>query len=273
MAARPQTKRIVVVSDVHAGSTMGLCTETARLQDGGLYQINKYQRFLLECWQAFTDELRHLGRPILVLNGDLIQGTNPRDGQIVGTTLSAQVDIATELLDPVVRLCSVVYCMQGTEWHEGKASEHVEALARNIGARQKAGTGQYTRPELYLGLGGQVIHFAHHIGTSSVPHYESTVPAREALIQTAELVRFFGHDAPNLRMVVRSHRHRSAVVWLPPDLWSVVTPAWQLKTGFSFKVAPAMLPEIGWTLIDLANGKLRPTVRLYPILPPHVEEV
>ncbi len=269
MAAKP--KRIVVISDLHAGSVMGLCPPTVQIEGGGVYQANKYQQWLYDCWQDMAAHIKRLGKPILVINGDAVQGVNHKDGQLIGSELSLQVEIAHELLAPVVANCSKVYFIRGTEWHDGKVSENVEYLAQSLGAEKKAGTGQYTRSELYLSLEGHAIHFAHHIGNSSVPHYESTIPTREALIHTSELVRFFGSRAPNLRMVVRSHRHRSAIVWLPPDLYSVVTPAWQLRTSFAYKVAPAMLPEIGYVVIEKDASGLRPIPHIYPLIPPHVE--
>lgn len=269
MARAP--RRIVVVSDTHCGSVMGLCPPIVTLEGGGEYRVNKYQSWLWACWLDMIEQVEHLDKPILVINGDALQGQSPKDGQLIGSKRSTQVDIGKEAFAPLVKACSTVYYVRGTEWHEGPAAQDVEGFAASMGAKRKDGTGQHTRSELYLDLGGQVIHFAHHIQNSSVPHYESTIPAREALIQTSELVRFFGPSAPNLRMVVRSHRHRSAIVWLPPDLYSLVTPAFQLKTSFSYKVAAAMLPEIGWTLIESMGGKLRPTVRLYPIQAPHVE--
>ncbi len=271
MAAKP--RRIVVVSDLHCGSVMGLCPPKIQIEGGGYYQANKYQQWLYRCWQDMAADIKQLDRPILVINGDAIQGVSHKDGQLIGSELSLQVEIAAELLRPVVADCSRVFFLRGTEWHEGKVSENVEYLAQSLGAEKKASTGQYTRSELYLSLDGAAIHFAHHIGNSSVPHYEATIPTREALIHTSELVRFFGSKAPNLRMIVRSHRHRSAAVWLPPDLWSVVTPAWQLKTSFSYKVAVSMLPEIGYFVIERDGNGLRPIPHIYPILPPHVEEV
>jgi hypothetical protein len=264
-------KRTVVISDLHAGSVVGLWPEGCPLEGGGYYVLNKFQAWLLECWQVMLDEIgRMRPRPVLVLNGEPIQGVNKKDGQLITSNKGVQVNAARMLLEPAVRAARRYYQIRGTEWHEGKAAEDVEALAESLGAVRNPTTQQYTWWELFLALApedpdGPVVHFAHHIGASSVPWYESTVPLRDMLMFLAELWRFFGKAAPNVRMVVRSHRHRYIHVDVPPNLRAVVTPGWQLKTAFSYKRAGAMLPIVGYVVIEYDGQEIIVRKRTFPL--------
>jgi hypothetical protein len=163
--------------------------------------------------------------------------------------------------------------VRGTEWHDGRAAEQVELLGNLLGTVVDPETGMRSRWELYLDLGGPVVHFAHHIGTSSVPWYEATVPLRDSLMQLADLSRFYGNRAPNLRCVVRSHRHRFIGVNAPPDVQAFVTPGWQLKTAFAYKKASSMLPQIGWAYIEWDGTDIVVKDRVYPLPDLHIETV
>jgi hypothetical protein len=118
-----------------------------------------------------------------------------------------------------------------------------------------------------------VIHFAHHVGISSVPWYEATVPLRDTLLLLAELARFYGDRAPDVRMVVRSHRHRFIYVLAPPDIHVAVTPAWQLKTAFAYKKAASMVPEIGYMIVEWDGQDLVVKPRIFALPDQHVEGI
>ena len=104
-----------------------------------------------------------------------------------------------------------------------------------------------------------------------MPWYEATVPLRDTLMLLAELWRFYGERAPNVRMVVRSHRHRFIHVNAPPDIHVAVSPCWQLKTAFSHKRASSMLPQIGYIVIEWDGFDLVVKPRIYELPELHVE--
>jgi hypothetical protein len=259
-----------VLSDGHVGLWPG----SHPVEGGGEYSANKYQLWLAECWQAMLDEVASFRpRPIVVFNGDPIQGVNARDGQLITNKVDIQVRAALAVYLPLRRLATHWYQVRGTEWHEGKSAEFVELLAGQLGATPDPASGQASWWELYLAVeeGGPVIQFAHHVGMSSVPWYETTVPLRDTLLLLAELWRFYGDRAPNVRMVVRSHRHRFIHVDAPPDLHALVTPAWQLKTALSFKKGASMLPQIGYVVIEWDGRDLLVKPRIFDLPDLHVE--
>lgn len=270
--------RGALLSDLHVGSTVGLWPEEHRVEGGGVFSANVYQVWLGRCWAHMRAELRRLRPDFVVVNGDVLQGVNARDGQLITNNISVQQSAAVRLLTPIRECTEAMYLIRGTEWHEGKASENIELLGALLDTVVDPSSGQRSWWELYLDLeperaGGPVAHFAHHVGVSSVPWYEATVPLRDSLLQLSELDRFYGAQAPNLRCVVRSHRHRYIHVDAPPDLNVLVTPGWQLKTAFAHKKAASMLPEIGWVLLEWDGREVTPRSRLYPLPPLHVERV
>jgi hypothetical protein len=278
LARNRVVRRYVVLSDGHVGSTVGLWPGSHPIEGGGLYSCNEYQLWLAKCWEEMLAEVRAMRpRPVIIFNGDAIQGVNYKDGQLVTPNINIQVEAALKLYAPLRESASRWYQIRGTEWHEGKASEHVELLASRLGAEKDPASGQWSWWELYLDLepggGGPVAHFAHHVGMSSVPWYEATVPLRDALLELAELWRFYGENAPNVRMVVRSHRHRNIYVVAPPDIHVFVTPAWQLKTAFSYKKASSMLPQIGYVVVEWDGQEIVVKSRIFPLPGLHVEVV
>jgi len=267
-----RSRFVVVLSDLHVGSTVGLWPPRYAIEDGGVYEANVYQTWLYKCWQDALDEIRRLRPSVVVLNGDVIQGVNARDGQLVCSTVSAQCAAALELLKPLRKMTQRLFVVRGSEWHEGRSSEHVELLARELGAECSSATGQYSRWELYLDLGDKITaHFAHHVGRSSVPLYEATVPLRDMLIQLVELYRTYGQHMPDVRLVVRSHRHRYVHVDTTPWLHVVVTPSWQLKTSYAHKLVTSLLPQIGYVIVEVRDKELLVRPRLYALPTARVE--
>jgi hypothetical protein len=270
-----ETDTVLVVNDTHVGSTVALWPPGHPIQDGGLYEPNIVQQWLWQQWQAMLAEVRALPKPpTLVLLGDLIQGGWPKDTQLVSPLPSIQAAAAQTLLQPLVDLCAPgPYLIRGTEWHEGAISDNVEMIARAMGGRKNPATSQYTWPGLYLDVQGCVIHFAHHIGVSSVPAYEATIPTRELLTMIGEMVRNWPGDSPNLKMIVRAHRHRGVHVQLPPDLHAMVVPAWQMSTAFADKRMPGLLPQVGYGLIEVRRGRIFADVRTFALPRPAVQRI
>lgn len=267
------SERCLVVADLHAGSTVAPWPEGILLPDGGRYQPATWQRYLNDCWADLVEAARRLRPQVIVVNGDVVQGTKTnKDGQLVTYSVACQAQAARALLEPLADCCERLYVVRGTEWHEGACSQHVEQLAASLGAEANH-AGQHAWPDLYLELGGRVIHFAHHIGVSGVPAYEATVPLRDAITLVTELWRTWGRLGPRVELMVRSHRHRYVHVDAPGQVQAVVTPGWQLKAAFGYRVAPVTWCHIGWILIESEADGLRVSKRIYDGPPPVVQRL
>lgn len=255
---RDPFENIVVISDMHAGCQLALCPGSVTLDGGGVYRPNKLQKILHSWWQEFWGEVVPCwvgGAPFVVVNnGDVVDGAPHGSISQITQNRAIQNSIAMDLLRPVVQQCEGrYYHIRGTEAHVAKSAEAEEELARDLGAIHNA-EGNHARYELWARLGrdGGLVHFTHHIGTASRQSYESSAVMAELTEAYAESARW-GKEPP--ACIVRSHRHRAIEIRVPT--WSgngmaLVTPAWQLKTPFAYKVAGARQsqPQIGGIIIQ-----------------------
>jgi hypothetical protein len=257
MKSDKQIKNVVVVSDIHAGSALGLCPpEGAPLDDGGVYKPSKAQLTMWSWWEEFWGEWVPWaveGEPYcVVFNGDALDGVHHGTTTLISANLGDQAEIAHQILEPIVAKCDGKYWhIRGTEAHVGQSAAEEERLAKRLGA-VRSPEGHYARWELWKQLGDAcLIHFLHHIGTTSSNAYEGTAVHKELVESFVEAARW-GHQPPDF--IIRSHRHRhfeTKVMTGRGRASAVVTPGWQLKTPFTFKIAGARLsqPQCGGIVI------------------------
>jgi len=245
----------IVISDTHFGDQLSLCPESMHLRHGGTYRASRFQNFIRERWDEFWGEWVPQvtrGEPYCVVhNGDLMEGRHHRATHPISQDMSDQEGVAYEMLAPVIDRCQGrYYQIGGTEAHAGLSCEDEERLAARLGAIPD-GTGNRSRYELFLQVGGALVHFAHHIGTTSSMAYESTALGKEYNEFCAESARW-GKPIPDI--IVRSHRHRhiETRVQTARGYGTIfVTAGWQLKTPFLFRLPGGRVtaPMIGGSMI------------------------
>lgn len=253
-----QINNVVVVSDIHAGCQLGLCPPSVTLDEGGEYRQSPLQQKLwgmwLEFWEQVVPEYTH-GEPYaVVFNGDAIDGVHHNSVTQITHNLKDQAGIAYLILKPVVDLCEGrYYHVRGTEAHVGKSASAEEGLAKALKAIPDAH--QSARNDLWLKIGDGLVHFLHHIGSTGSLAYETTAVMKELTESYVEAARW-GRRPPD--MIVRSHRHRYVELAIPTShgkARAVVTPAWQGKTPFAWKIPGARLstPMFGGVVIRWAE--------------------
>lgn len=253
-------RNLIVISDTHCGCRLAICPpDGVRLDGGGFYQPSAVQLKIWSLWREFWDvwvpQVTRNEPWDLVHNGDAIDGVHHGSTTQISHNIEDQIRIAELVLGPVIAKCKeqggTYYHVRGTEAHVGQSGENEERLARNLGAKPNA-EGQYARFDLWKRVGGKcLVNLLHHIGTtSSAAHETSAVNAEMAAVYN-ECGRW-DREPPDY--VVRSHRHRSCAVEFDSAKGyaaAMVTPAWQLKTPFAWKVAGARNtePQLGGLLI------------------------
>lgn len=253
-------RNIVVVSDTHVGCCLALLhPDGALLDDGGTYAPSRMQRKIWSVWESFWGEWVPRvtqGEPFVVVhNGDAIDGVHHNSTTQWSHNLADQGEHAYTVLKPVYDACEGrYYHIRGTEAHVGRSACEEERLAKRLGAIPNE-EGQHARYDLWLRVGGKLCHFLHHIGTTSSAQHETSALNAEWAAMNADAGRF-GREPP--RVVVRSHRHRSSEVRLPtPDGQAVVfvTPAWQLKSAYAWKIAGARVttPQLGGSIVRVSD--------------------
>jgi len=263
MAKRKPVRTLVVVSDTHCGCRLGLFnpTDKVRLDDGGFYQASEFQEKTWALWREFWDEWVPLvtrGEPYDIChNGDVIEGVHHHATTTVSNNINDQKRIAVAAILPEVLRCKKLggtyYHIRGTAAHVGQSSIFEDEVAQALGAKPNE-QGQYARYDLWKRVGnarGPLVHLLHHIGTTSSAAHESSALNAEISSEFFEAGRW-DREPPDY--VVRSHRHRSIAVDLDSAKGyaaGIVTPAWQGKTPFAWRVPGARIsePQMGGIMI------------------------
>ncbi len=261
MAKKP-VRTLVVVSDTHCGCRVAICgTDAMRVDGGGQYVPSPFQKKLWSLWREFWDEwVPEVARGEaydIVHNGDAIDGVHHHSTTQISHNIEDQLRIAERVIAPEAERCRALggtyYHIRGTEAHVGQSGEYEERLARTLGAAPNDEQ-QFARNDLWINVGAPtkrvgapLVHLLHHIGsTGSAAHEASAVNAEFSGMFTD--AGRWGRQPPDY--IVRSHRHRSISVDLDTARGraaAIVTPAWQGKTPFTWKIPGARIsePQVG----------------------------
>lgn len=268
MAKRKPVRSVVVVSDTHSGCRLALFNphEKVRLDDGGFYRPSEVQEKMWTWWRQFWDEWVPevtKGEPYHVVhNGDAIEGVHHGATTQISQNIKDQLRIARSVMEPEVKRChklgGTYYHIRGTAAHVGQSSIWDDDLAESLGAKPND-QGQHARYDLWLRVGGPdgpLVNFLHHIGTTSSAAHETSAVNAELSALYNEAARW-KQEPP--RYVVRSHRHRFSAITVPSAggrASAIVTPGWQLKTPFAWKIAGARIsePQLGGIMIRHGEG-------------------
>lgn len=208
-----KTKRVLVLSDFHAGHEVGL-TPPKWNPDTEADHSSKYRTYM---WNTFTKAVEKL-KPIdiLVANGDLIDGRGERAGSLEVIVLDQmlQAAMACEIINRVE--AKKVFITRGTDYHVGKFESWEDLVAERTGAERIGDV-------INLDVNGLMFNFRHHIGGSQTPIGRTTPLAREAAWNALWNVR---QGFPLADVIVRSHVHYHSFAGGPQWL-AMTTPGLQ----------------------------------------------
>jgi hypothetical protein len=230
------------------------------MDDGGRYMPSSFQKKLWGMWQEFwADFVPKLteGEPFdVVVNGDLVDGVHHNSVTQWSHNLEYQRRCAVRVLKPVMDACGGrMHVIRGTEAHGGQSGQDEEAVARELGVKPND-EGQYATYDLWKNVGEALVHFTHHVGTTGVSAYETTAIWKEYIEFCVDSARW-GDRPPD--GIVRSHRHRHIRVDAATgngQAVAVVTPGWQGKTPFAYKLpgGRAAQPQFGGVVLAWAQS-------------------
>lgn len=237
---------LVVIGDTHFGSTVGLLPPRVILPDGQKVAPSATQKRLWGYWKDFWHFVEQVtgNDYILIHNGDLVDGRHHETLQVVSGALQWQQFVAEGCMREHVERAKAYYQIAGTPAHSGNGHETEEAAARALGAFKNT-DGRHVSQTLWIQYGGQVIHFAHHIPTSSAHAYKSS-PSMRLIAQAFADAGERGLKPPNI--LVRSHVHDYIEV-KRAGCRAVVCPCWQAKTDWVWKKDTISEPVIGGLVI------------------------
>lgn len=265
--SQSKSAQVVIVSDLHVGSTLGLSTPEMALGDGGTYKANSLQLAAWEYWEkVFWPEVHARAKTratIVVVNGDLVDGNHHGTTQIQTPDPLQQINWAAQILTPIASRYPV-YVTRGTAAHVMAGGAADEMIAKLIGARipdpaKAVRSAYHLRLEYY----GTLLDFAHHgpgpgkrIWTygNELRSYARTI-LLDALIarSTDQSVRL--PDA-----IIRSHVHHrthETIHDYGKTCEGIITPAWQWKTEFAHKVVSHEdIADVGGVILSIDGGRI-----------------
>lgn len=241
---------LAVVSDLHVNSTVAVCPARIQLDDGGEYIASKAQRWLQACWADAwerVDQLRGSGRKrqplVVVVNGDVVDGTDHHNTfQTISRNPATMMQMGIDMLEPVRRKADRFYVVRGTESHVGGSGAWEEAIARDLDAEADELVGTRSWWHLPLEVEGVRFDIAHHTSMGALPWTAGAAAPRLAARILAEYAES-GQQPPHV--AVRSHVHRYGDSGTASRVRAVITPAWQLATGYVHRISPGALSSIG----------------------------
>lgn len=244
--------KVLVISDLHIGSTYSLIPKGFITSEGYEVKPNKAQQWLAKCWEDFQMWIDgNIGADpfALVINGDLIEGIHHGTKEIWSNEIEDQIEAAAMIITPLARRAKKVFLVDGTECHTGG---HEHRIGREIGAQVNPDTKRCTFPRLYLQAGKHTLVFKHHIGTST-REWTGASAYSNHLAEERLQAAMHGHPLPDV--LACAHRHKFGH-WEDSHGHCVVTPPWQMGTRYARKVVPNPLVRPGGVLIDTSGPRV-----------------
>ena len=232
---------VLVLSDLHCGSDVGLLPEEVYLEDGQKigYGKNKWQAWL---WKSFQETqqllLSKIGNDpfILVCNGDALEGIHHRSDEVVAAKIMEHLTIVKACLEPLVKKAHTSYFVRGTECH---VRDLETVVAKEFGAGKAHDFIQFE-------VNGVLIDARHHISCTSRLHLESTALGVMAANNRSNAIRA-GHRPA--RVFLRGHRHIPGT-YSDGEILAAVTGAFQGLTRHGAKVVADSIPRPSMLLLD-----------------------
>lgn len=246
-----------IVSDLHCGSTLGLCNpEGVQLDDGGMYMPSREQSKLWDCWLEYwklvRESLKFGDKLIVAINGDMVDGSHHKTTQIVTGNLPAtQHNLALSVLSPALALGPrEIVVIRGTEAHVGGSAAYEERLASDLNAVPDPLSGARSHWHFQANSHGTLLDFAHHGRLGQRPWTKMTGPATLAAQITLACAK---HGSPIPHYALRSHYHQWADSGDNYACRVVQMAGWQLSTAFVHRIAAGSLPEIGGLILSCSD--------------------
>jgi hypothetical protein len=245
-----QPKRVIVLSDLHCGSTCGLLPPEFVTSNEVIVKPNLFQAWMWCHWEKMVERFVTTSKKtptVLILNGDIIEGMHHRTTEVWSPDPSDHLMCAWHCLARLADACCEVYIVRGTETHTGSASEH--GLAHKLGACFES-KHKPAWDRLDLSINGVQIRAVHHMPATSRKWLEAGAHSAEWVNHAIESAQA-GDPIP--RILCMAHRHRPGA-FTDGHYQTIVTPAWQGLTRYGYRVVPGANPKVGYAEMDFSGA-------------------
>ena len=249
---------LAAVGDLHIGSTVGLCPRRVELDDGGTYEPSKSQRWLLECWQDYWQQVaarkRKKTRVVVLLNGDLADRNRHSKYQLVTINRAVIQRMMLDILEPVLEIADAIIVVRGTEAHVGGSSEMEEWLAADIDAIRDEHYGTASWWCWEAALEGVNVVAAHHPGTNSGRPWTRGGGANRAAAIVMD--NYYGETwQPDL--AIFNHVHHNEDSYDNHPVRAIFNRSFSLRTAYDHRSGRSLQASvIGGLIAELKDGEI-----------------
>jgi hypothetical protein len=229
-----KTKRVLVLSDTHCGSTMGLMPPR--------YQSDDTRDMAGPLWGWYIKTVRAIGSVDVLLGlGDFVDGPGLKDqgNGHVTTDTEEQAQIAVDALS-VIKADRVALCY-GTPYHTVSTYSAEGYIARELGGTIK--------DSQYLGVNGRRISARHVVGRSDTPYGQGTLTHKELV---RDLMQALQDNQEPADIVIRAHVHTYMAVD-DGDRWGIVCPCLQLPGSVFGRTQRPWRYRVGLVLLSISS--------------------
>jgi hypothetical protein len=257
-------KLLVIGSDTHCGSEVGLSPRQFKLRKGNVVTIgdNLCQKWLADQWDWALEQAKKIvgnDEAALLINGDAIEGVHHRnEKELLAAEMDKHIEMAITCWKPWAALAKKTYVVKGTECHTAGLED---LLAQKIKAEGRA-----AKDKWLIRVHGCLVDAAHHMGVTSRAYLEASLMSihmGNARLNRARL----GQEVP--KVYLRAHRHCGGWFSDGSGLFAV-TGGWQFLTRHGHKVVTDSIPSPTILILDWRNktpGEL-PQVHEIKCVPP-----
>jgi len=273
---KPSGRRVILypISDPHGGYRFGLMRPGIQLPP--LDPDEKYHQptataFQRRIWKHFLEDLEFVkdlagdDEVLLLIIGDVIQGSVLPHGMLVTPRASDQKHIIEDALEPIFSLPNLktVRLVKGTGAHTNRHGSAELELAKHI--RDKYGKDAKTHYHYKLNVAGVSIDMSHHGPATGIRPWLTGDEIRRYLkaIMMRELM---GGKVPP-KIVLRGHYHDRTIEHVHMagvegqlfDSWGIVCPGYSLFTDdYTLKATRSKdYMTVGTMPIEIVDGRVK----------------
>lgn len=252
-------KTLVIFSDGHSNSTIGLSNPSFQLDDGDTVAAGTVRRWIWHRYQDILEQVTKEAKGDLygVLNGDAVElAAKHPTNQVVTKNIEEAKRIAIETYEPFFQMVKGMYVVRGTEAHTGLSAQAEEAIARNFdNTIHNEETGNATWWHLPLIFDGVKMDITHHPkgGGAGRPHTGHSGIDR---IAADAMFEYADHGEVPPQLVIRSHLHgyRDSENAFKRTR-AIITPAMSLLTAYGRRIGINRDNDIGAIMIFCHEGQ------------------
>jgi hypothetical protein len=247
--------RIIAMSDLHIGSTRGLLSRAALLDDDGRYLPSERQYWLGTCRDDFLARAKARIAPddivVGLVIGDAVD-TIPISAQLWTHNITDIVRASVYELTSLRNMCHKFVMIRGTEIHVGRSGYIEELVARELDATRLSKDGNYSHYAMDCLIDGVRFFLAHHGRVGRLPWTRMNV----AGVTSARLgAAYRQRGLPPPHVALYGHVHIATDSGENYETRIITLPSFQLDTAHGVRVAPGEELAIGGALINVCNGR------------------